>query len=221
MATQPVLELRGVRKSYGELVAVDLLDLEVQPGECVALIGHNGSGKTTTLRLVAGLLEPSDGRVTVAGGDLEEGEARGALSFVPDSPLLYPDLTVREHLELVGLAHGIGDDLDGRVAQLLELFELTSRADFLPGQLSRGMRQKAQLACALVRPFKLLLLDEPVVGLDPPPQQALHRILVAAKQDGAAILLPTHQLAFAAGLADRAVVLHDGRAVEQGAYTSA
>jgi ABC-2 type transport system ATP-binding protein len=220
MATQPVLELRGLRKTYGELIALDLLDLEVRPGECVALIGHNGSGKTTTLRLVAGLLEPSEGQVTVAGGDLGEERSRAALSFVPDSPLLYPDLTVREHLELVGLAHGIGDDLDGRVAQLLELFELTSRADFLPGQLSRGMRQKAQLACALVRPFKLLLLDEPVVGLDPPSQQALHRILVAAKRDGAAILLSTHQLAFAAGLADRAVVLHDGRAVEQGAYAA-
>jgi ABC-2 type transport system ATP-binding protein len=220
MATQPVLELRGLRKTYGELIALDLLDLEVRPGECVALIGHNGSGKTTTLRLVAGLLEPTDGQVTVAGGDLSQERSRAALSFVPDNPLLYPDLTVREHLELVGLAHGIGDGLDDRVAQLLELFELTSRADFLPGQLSRGMRQKAQLACALVRPFQLLLLDEPVVGLDPPSQQALHRILVAAKRDGAAILLSTHQLAFAAGLADRAVVLHDGRAVEQGAYAA-
>jgi ABC-2 type transport system ATP-binding protein len=220
MATQPVLELRGVRKTYGELVAVDLLDLEVRPGECVALIGHNGSGKTTTLRLVAGLLEPSAGRVTVAGGDLAQERSRAALSFVPDSPLLYPDLTVREHLELVGLAHGVGDGLDGRVAELLELLELTSRGDFLPGQLSRGMRQKAQLACALVRPFRLLLLDEPVVGLDPPSQQALHRLLLAAKRDGAAILLSTHQLGFADGLADRAVVLHEGRIVEQGAYRS-
>jgi ABC-2 type transport system ATP-binding protein len=218
MAREPVLELRGVRRTYGELVAVDLLDLTVRAGECVALIGHNGSGKTTTLRLVAGLLEPSDGRVTVAGAGLAEERARAALSFVPDSPLLYPDLTVREHLELVGLAHGVGEELDGRVAELLELLELTPRGDFLPGQLSRGMRQKAQLACALVRPFQLLLLDEPVVGLDPPSQQALHRLLVAAKQDGAAILLSTHQLAFAAGLADRAVVLHEGRAVEQGAY---
>jgi ABC-2 type transport system ATP-binding protein len=220
MATQPVLELRGVRKTYGELVAVDLLDLEVRPGECVALIGHNGSGKTTTLRLVAGLLEPSAGRVTVAGGDLAQERSRAALSFVPDSPLLYPDLTVREHLELVGLAHGVGDGLDGRVAELLELLELTSRGDFLPGQLSRGMRQKAQLACALVRPFRLLLLDEPVVGLDPPSQQALHRLLLAAKRDGAAILLSTHQLGFADGLANRAVVLHEGRIVEQGAYRS-
>src|SRR5919202_368011 len=220
MATQPVLELHGVRKTYGELVAVELLDLEVRPSECVALIGHNGSGKTTTLRLVAGLLEPSQGRVTVAGGDVAEPPARAALSFVPDSPLLYPDLTVREHLELVGLAHGVGDGLDDRVAELLERFELTARGDFLPRQLSRGMRQKAQLACALVRPFRLLLLDEPVVGLDPPSQQALHRLLVAAKQDGAAILLSTHQLPFAAGLADRAVVLHEGRMLEQGPYGS-
>jgi ABC-2 type transport system ATP-binding protein len=192
MATPPVLQLRGVRKTYGELVAVDLLDLEVRLGDCVALIGHNGSGKTTTLRLVAGLLEPTGGEVIVAGDNLRLGRSRAALSFVPDSPLLYPDLTVREHLELVGLAHGVGDGLDGRIADLLELLDLAARADFLPGQLSRGMRQKTQLACALVRPFQVLLLDEPVVGLDPPSQQALHRVLLAAKQDGAAILLSTH-----------------------------
>jgi ABC-2 type transport system ATP-binding protein len=218
MAKPPVLQLRGVRKTYGELVAVDLLDLEVRPGDCVALIGHNGSGKTTTLRLVAGLLEPTGGEVMVAGDNLRLDRSRAALSFVPDSPLLYPDLTVREHLELVGLAHGVGDGLDGRIADLLELLDLATRADFLPGQLSRGMRQKTQLACALVRPFQVLLLDEPVVGLDPPSQQALHRVLVAAKRDGAAILLSTHQLAFAAGLANRAVLLHEGRMVEQGAY---
>ena len=220
MAKPPVLQLRGVAKTYGTLVAVDPLDLEVQPGECVALIGHNGSGKTTTLRLVAGLLEPTQGEVTIAGDSLRLDRSRAALSFVPDSPLLYPDLSVREHLELVGLAHGVGDRLDGRVRQLLELFDLTARADFLPGQLSRGMRQKTQLACALVRPFQLILLDEPVVGLDPPSQQALHRVLLAAKQDGAAILLSTHQLGFAAGLADRAVMLHEGRMVAQGAWGS-
>jgi ABC-2 type transport system ATP-binding protein len=156
--------------------------------------------------------------VIVAGDSLRLDRSRAALSFVPDSPLLYPDLTVREHLELVGLAHGVGDRLDGRITDLLELLDLATRADFLPGQLSRGMRQKTQLACALVRPFQVLLLDEPVVGLDPPSQQALHRVLVAAKQDGAAILLSTHQLGFAAGLADRAVLLHEGRMVEQGAY---
>src|SRR4029453_3529306 len=160
MANQPVLELRGIRKAYGELVAVDLLDLAVQPGEGVALIGHNGSGKTTTLRLVAGLLEPSDGSVTVAGASLREERSRAALSFVPDSPLLYPDLTLREHPELVGLAHGGGDGLDGRVAELLELLDLGSRGHFLPGQLSRGMRQKAQLAWPPVPAFPALLAGE-------------------------------------------------------------
>ncbi len=218
-----VVALRGLRKTYGELVALDHLDLEVGRGECVALIGHNGSGKTTTLRLAAGLLEPTDGTVTVAGVDVhavDAHEARAALSFVPDSPLLYGDLTVREHLELIGLAHGVGADLDGHAERLLERLELAERSDFLPGQLSRGMRQKTQLACALLRPFQVLMLDEPVVGLDPPSQQALGELLAEVKGAGAAILLSTHQLAFSSALADRAVVLHEGTVVAAGDYRS-
>ena len=200
------------------MVALDQLDLEVAHGECVALVGHNGSGKTTTLRLVAGLLEPTNGDVIVAGDNMRLDRARAALAFVPDNPLLYGDLTVREHLELIGLAHGMGGGLDDRVSGLLDRLDLTGRQEFLPGQLSRGMRQKTQLACALVRPFHVIVLDEPVVGLDPPSQQALHELLHKAKQDGAAILLSTHQLPFAAGLADRAVVLHEGRVVEEGPF---
>jgi ABC-2 type transport system ATP-binding protein len=218
MTERPVLQLRGLRRTYGEVVALDQLDLEVAHGECVALVGHNGSGKTTTLRLVAGLLEPTNGDVIVAGDNMRLDRARAALAFVPDSPLLYGDLTVREHLELIGLAHGMGSGLDDRVTGLLDRLDLTGRQEFLPGQLSRGLRQKTQLACALVRPFHVIVLDEPVVGLDPPSQQALHELLHRAKQDGAAILLSTHQLPFAAGLADRAVVLHEGRVVEEGPF---
>ena len=223
--TKPVLALRGLRKTYGELVALDRLDLEVGRGECVALIGHNGSGKTTTLRLAAGLLEPTEGSATAVGVDVhhpdDAGQARAALSFVPDSPLLYGDLTVREHLELIGLAHGVGSvDLDEQIAILLDLLDLADRAEFLPGQLSRGMRQKTQLACALLRPFQVLMLDEPVVGLDPPSQHALGELLVEAKKAGAAILLSTHQLAFSSALADRAVVLHEGAVVAAGDYRS-
>jgi len=207
-----------LRRTYGEVVALDQLDLEVAHGECVALVGHNGSGKTTTLRLVAGLLEPTNGDVIVAGDNMRLDRARAALAFVPDNPLLYGDLTVREHLELIGLAHGMGGGLDDRVTGLLDRLDLTGRQEFLPGQLSRGLRQKTQLACALVRPFHVIVLDEPVVGLDPPSQQTLHELLHKAKQDGAAILLSTHQLPFAAGLADRAVVLHEGRVVEEGPF---
>jgi ABC-2 type transport system ATP-binding protein len=222
MPTSPVIALKGLSKRYGDVVALEGLDLEVAEGECVALIGHNGSGKTTTMRLAAGQLEPTSGSVTVAGVDIHRApdahRARSALAFVPDSPLLYDDLTVAEHLELVGLAHGVGDALDQRIAVLLEAFELGGRRDFLPVQLSRGMRQKTQLACTLVRPFRVLLLDEPVVGLDPPSQASLKELLEEAKSEGISILLSTHQLWFSEGLADRAVVLHDGQVLATGEY---
>jgi ABC-2 type transport system ATP-binding protein len=222
MSTAVALSLRGLRKTYGEVVALDELDLDVAAGECVALIGHNGSGKTTATRLAAGQLEPTAGQVTVLGNDVhrrrDNHHARAQLAFVPDTPVLYPDLTVTEHLELVALAHGVTEDIDDRVDALLKDFDLTARRGFLPSHLSRGMRQKTQLACTLVRPFRVLILDEPVVGLDPPSQTKLRVILLDAKGDGAAVLLTTHQLGFAAGLADRAVVLSDGRVVDEGSY---
>src|SRR6266540_4144533 len=222
MSGPPVLAVHGLRKTYGDVVALEEIDLEVAAGECIALIGHNGSGKTTTMRLAAGQLEPTAGTVTVAGVDVHRASdahrARAALAFVPDSPLLYDDLTVGEHLELVGLAHGVGDRLDQRIDVLLDVLDLDERRDFLPVQLSRGMRQKTQLACTLVRPFQVLLLDEPVVGLDPPSQANLRELLEEAKAGGAAIVLTTHQLAFSAGLADQAVVLHDGCVVDAGDY---
>src|SRR6266508_2146647 len=153
MSASSVIALRGLSKRYGDVVALEGLDLEVAAGECVALIGHNGSGKTTTMRLAAGQLEPTSGSVTVAGIDIHRApdahRARAALAFVPDTPLLYDDLTVAEHLELVGLAHGVGEALDERIDVLLDVLELRGRQDFLPVQLSRGMRQKTQLACTL------------------------------------------------------------------------
>jgi ABC-2 type transport system ATP-binding protein len=220
MTERPVLQLRGLRRTYGEVVALDQLDLEVAHGECVALVGHNGSGKTTTLRLVAGLLEPTNGDVIVAGDNMRLDRARAALAFVPDNPLLYGDLTVREHLELIGLAHGMGGGLDNRVTGLLDRLDLTGRQEFLPGQLSRGLRQKTQLACALVRPFHVIVLDEPVVGLDPPSQALLVELLLDAKANGTAVLLTTHQMAFADGVADRAIVLSEGEVLDQGPWAA-
>src|SRR6266542_3681901 len=201
MSASSVIALRGLSKRYGDVVALEGLDLEVAAGECVALIGHNGSGKTTTMRLAAGQLEPTSGSVTVAGIDIHRApdahRARAALAFVPDSPLLYDDLTVAEHLELVGLAHGVGDALDERIAVLLDVLDLRERRDFLPVQLSRGMRQKTQIACTLVRPFQVLLLDEPVVGLDPPSQASLRELLEEAKAASAppagAAVRPAHR----------------------------
>ncbi|UTI65495.1 ABC transporter ATP-binding protein [Paraconexibacter antarcticus] len=220
---ETVLRARGIAHSYGRLEALAGLTLDVRPGECVALIGANGSGKSTAVRIIAGMLAPTSGTVEIAGADPHvepDGEqARAALALVPDNPLLYDDLTIAEHLELVGLAHGVPDDeLVVRIPELLDRLGLEPRRDFLPRELSRGMRQKTALACALVRPAKLLVLDEPVVGLDPPSQQLLVELLQEAKEAGVAVLFTTHQLAFADGLADRAVVLQEGVVLDTGAW---
>ena len=219
----PPLQTSGLSRSYGRLVALDSLSLTVAAGECVALIGANGSGKSTAVRAIAGLLELSDGWVRVCGYDPhrepEAEDARAELSLVPDSPVLYDDLTVRHHLELVALSHGVADDdADERIGSLLARLGLTARADFLPRELSRGMRQKTQLACALIRPAAVLVLDEPVVGLDPPSQALLHELLLERKRAGTAVFLTTHQMAFADGLADRAVRLEEGVVADTGPW---
>jgi ABC-2 type transport system ATP-binding protein len=210
-------------RSYGRLVALAELSLSVAAGECVALIGANGSGKSTAVRAIAGLLEPSEGSVRVCGFDPhrepEAEQARAELALVPDAPLLYDDLTVRQHLELVALSHGVVDGkVDARISSLLEQLSLTAREDFLPRELSRGMRQKTQLACALIRPASLLVLDEPIVGLDPPSQVLLYELLSESKRAGTAVLLTTHQLGFVDGLADRALVLEEGEVADEGLW---
>jgi ABC-2 type transport system ATP-binding protein len=220
---QHVLVATGLARRYGRLTALADLTLAVDPGECVALIGANGSGKSTTVGLIAGTLEPSEGEVRICGIDPHEEpgaeRARAELALVPDTPLLYDDLTVRQHLGLVAISHGVVDDgVDDRIAALLDRLALTARADFLPRELSRGMRQKTQLACALIRPAVVLVLDEPVVGLDPPSQRLLRDLLTEAKSEGKAVLLTTHQMAFADGLADRAIALEEGHVVDEGRW---
>ena len=218
------LVTHGLGRSYGRLVALEGLSLSVAGGECVALIGVNGSGKSTAVRLIAGLLTPSHGDVRICGWDPyrepEAERARAAVAVVPDAPLLYEDLSVRQHLELVAMAHGAvsEDALDARIDGVLDGLQLGERASYLPRELSRGMRQKTQLACALIRPASLLVLDEPVVGLDPPSQTRLRELLLEAKAGGAAVLMTTHQLRFADGVADRGVVLEEGRVVDSGPW---
>jgi ABC-2 type transport system ATP-binding protein len=223
MNDPPPLEARAVGRSFGALQALHDFSLTIAPGQCVALIGANGSGKSTAVRTLAGLLEPSAGEVRIEGLDPhrepEAQAARARMALVPDNPLLYDDITVREHLELVSVAHGLaGSELAERNDALLGRLGLAHRADFRPPELSRGMRQKTQLACALVRPAVLLLLDEPVVGLDPPSQTLLHELLRERKAAGCAVLFTTHQLGFAEGLADRGVLLSEGEVADAGSY---
>jgi ABC-type multidrug transport system ATPase subunit len=188
-----VLESKGVAKDYGDGLGLLPLDLKIGPGELVMLVGPNGAGKSTFLRLVAGLLEPTEGEVLIDGAAAGSMEARAATSFIPDNPVLYDDLSVEEHLEYVARLHGVTEWHD-RAEELLERLALTDRAYDLPSRFSRGMRQKTSLAVGLVRPYSLLLVDEPFVGLDAPTQASLVEILAEAANEGAALLVSTHQL---------------------------
>jgi len=210
-----VLEARAVAKDYGDGFGLNPLDLEIAPGELVMLVGPNGAGKSTFLRLVAGLLEPTAGEVLVDGAAAGSVEARAATSFVPDNPVLYDDLSVEEHLEYVARLHGV-DEWEPRGAALLERLGLTDRADDLPSRFSRGMRQKTSLAVGLVRPFSLLLVDEPFVGLDAPTQAALVELLDEAAKEGAALLVSTHQLDLVER-ATRCVAVREGEVAYDGA----
>jgi ABC-2 type transport system ATP-binding protein len=218
---EPLVTVTGLGRDYGDTTALDALDLVVNPGEVVALVGENGSGKTTALTMIAGRLEPTRGKVEVGGVDVYwrggSEVVRSLVSFAPDNPVLYDDLTVSDHLELIGLAHEI-EDFDEKAGLLLDRFGLSGRSDRLPRELSRGMRQKTQLSCALLRPFAVLMLDEPVGGLDPQSRQTLHSLLGEAKDEGAVVMFSTHQLDFAEGLADQVLVLHDGRVAAIGSY---
>ena len=216
--SDPILVADGATKTYADLVALAPLSLTVPHGQMVALVGHNGSGKSTFLRLAAGLLELSDGTITIAGAPAGTSEARAAVSFLPDEPVLYDDLSVREHLAYVAALHGVhagADELDG----LIERVELSHRADDLPARFSRGLRQKTSIALGLIRPFDLLLVDEPFVGLDATGKAAMLGILDELHADGAAVIVATHDSTFVER-ADRCVALRDGEVVHDGPATA-
>jgi ABC-type multidrug transport system ATPase subunit len=203
-----LLVAKDAAKTYGDLVALAPLDLKIRVGERVALVGHNGSGKSTLLRLIAGLLELSDGTIEIAGQPAGSIDARALVSFVPDDPVLYDDLNVREHLAYIASLHGVDADAED-FDELLEQIGLLHRADDLPARFSRGLRQKTAIVLALIRPFAVLLVDEPFVGLDPAGQDALTELLTAATTAGAAVMVATHQLSFLER-ATRCIALRDG-----------
>lgn len=213
-----LLETMNLTRRYGPVVALDGLDLKVLEGECVAMMGPNGSGKTTTAELVSGLLEPSDGRAEVCGHSVHlEPDAIGArrdLTYVPDTARLYDDLTVSDHLRLVAAAHGVATrKAEAESAALLDRLNLTERASFFPPQLSRGMRQKTALACAFIRPFRVLVLDEPIVGLDAASVDVIRESLLQCLRVRKAVLLMTHAETFASTVATCMLRLEEGRLV--------
>lgn len=210
---------RELAKDYGDGPALYPLSVRVAPGERVALIGHNGSGKTTLLRMAAGLLEPASGSVAIFGHPTGSIEARRHLSFISDTPTFYDDLSVWEHLEYTARLHGM-TTWEQRAADLLGSLGIYERADDLPTRFSRGLKQKAAIAIAVLRPFDILLVDEPFVGLDAEGKEALLELFEDAHRAGAALVVATHELGFVT-TAQRTIALRDGQLVFDGDSSTA
>jgi ABC-2 type transport system ATP-binding protein len=210
---------RTYAAATGTFTAVDDLSFCVASGEIVGLIGPNGAGKTTTLRSLAGILRPSSGRVSIDGHDIIEDplEAKRRLAFMPDEPHLFEYLTVTEHLHLVARLYGVAD-VESRAAALLDELELKGKEGSLPGELSRGMRQKVVIACGLVRNATTLLFDEPLTGLDPIGIRRMRNTIVARAHAGAAILLSSHLLHLVEEVCSRVIIMDRGRKVADGTF---
>ncbi|HCC47763.1 MAG TPA: ABC transporter [Elusimicrobia bacterium] len=213
------LDIKGLSKAFGEKRAVDQLDLAIPAGEFHALLGPNGAGKTTTLRMVAGLLRSDAGSVSVFGHDISQKAtaAKSVTAFLPDDPLLYGKLTPLEYLEFVAGLWAIPSPAAAlRARELLEWLELWgNRSEYAEG-FSRGMRQKLALAGAMIHEPKLMILDEPLTGLDARAARSVKDMLVAYVKKGNTVVLTTHILEIAERLAERISIILNGRIVAQG-----
>lgn len=207
-----VLSLQAYRKVYHESVAVDSLDLELRGGEVVGLVGANGAGKTTTLRAIAGIFPPTSGRISVCGADVvrDPVAAKRLLAYVPDDPRLFEALTVWEHLRFIASAYQV-EPYEDRANALLERFDLSEYRDRPAQALSRGMKQKLALCCAWLHAPKLVMLDEPMTGLDPRGIRTLKQFVREEQQLGTTQIISSHQLDLVEDLATHLLILVRGR----------
>ena len=217
-APSPALRITGLHKAYGR-PAVDGLDLQVERGELYALLGPNGAGKTTTLRMVSGLVAPDAGRIEVLGIDLAQapGDAKRRLAYLPDDPMLYGKLKPFEYLEFVAGLWGAGArEAEERARTLLDWLELSQHAHELTEGFSRGMKQKLALAGALIHDPELLILDEPLTGLDAAAARQVKDLLLSHVAKGGTVILTTHILEVAERLAQRIGIIRQGHLIAEG-----
>src|SRR5437870_8368856 len=212
-----MIEVQGLTKSYGSVAAVRDLSFSVAPGEVLGLVGPNGAGKTTTLRSLAGIVRPAGGTIRVGGHDMERDPvaAKSVLAFIPDEPHLFDYLTVEEHLRFVGRLYQV-KEIDKRLPLVLEELGLAERRTALPGELSRGMKQKLAIACGLLHRPGALLLDEPLTGLDPVGIRRMKGTIVRRAEEGAAVILSSHLLHLVEEICTRVLIMHRGKAVAFG-----
>jgi ABC-2 type transport system ATP-binding protein len=213
-----VLEVSGLFKEYRRFVAVSDLSFTVHPGEIVGLLGPNGAGKTTALRCIAGILRPSAGHILINGYDVvnDQANAKAGLAFVPEVPALYELLTVEEHVKFVAMCFSRIDVFESEGEGLLKRYKLWEKRHELVATLSKGMRQKLAVACALVHDANVLLFDEPMIGIDPEGARELKNEVVRARNAGAAVLVSTHLLDTAEKLCDRVLIVQRGHKRAEG-----
>jgi ABC-2 type transport system ATP-binding protein len=196
---------------------VNGISFTVKPGEVLGLVGPNGAGKTTTLRCLAGIIAPSGGTVSVAGHDIQRDPipAKQALAFIPDEPHLFDHLTVEEHLRFIGRLYGVAD-AQRRIAPLLDELELTEKRGALSTELSRGMKQKLAIACGLLHDPSVLILDEPLTGLDPAGMRRMRATIASRARAGSAVILSSHLLTLVEELCTKLFVIRRGTCVAYG-----
>ncbi|HVN75687.1 MAG TPA: ABC transporter ATP-binding protein [Thermoanaerobaculaceae bacterium] len=208
-----------LRKVFGETVAVDDLTLTVGEGEFFCFLGPNGAGKTTTIKLLTGLLRPTGGHALVGGFDLtaQPVEAKRLLGYIPDQPFLYEKLTGREFMRFVAGLYGIdGEDVAGRIQRSLDAFEVSTAADNLIADLSHGTRQKLAFAATFLHDPRVVVVDEPWVGLDPRSVRNVKTYLLDRAREGTTVFMSTHTLSIAEEVADRIGIIHRGRLLALG-----
>ena len=214
-----MIQVEGVVKTFGSFRAVDGVSLSVSRGEIHGFLGPNGAGKTTTIRIIAGLLKPTAGRVSIDGHDLErEPEAaKRVLGFIPDRPFLYEKLTAAELLRFHAGLYGLeGPDVEARIHELLELFELRAWKDELVESFSHGMKQRLVLCAAFLHRPRAVVVDEPMVGLDPRGARLIKEVFREMSRDGVAILMSTHTLEVAQEMCDLISIILAGRIIARG-----
>jgi len=211
--TMMYLSTTRLCKAFGKHQILSDIDLDVAAGEITVVTGANGSGKTTLLQCLSGLIKPTSGAIQVLGFDAneQEKEVKRLLAYVPDVPKFYAELTAWEHLMLIGRAHGVQQNLEGFIQELMVEFGLWQARDLFPHHYSRGMSLKLGLCLAFIRPYKVLALDEPTASLDLESSLVLGEYLKKSRSKGNAVLMITHDKAIIEKLADRILRLQDGK----------
>ena len=216
---ESLIETRSLIKRYGDKVAVNNISFDVYAGEVFGFLGPNGAGKTTTIKMIVGLLQPTSGTIKVAGYDVQTQSlfAKAVSGYVPDTPNLYAKLTGRELLHFVGDLYNLDrNQVAHRIDELLRMFDLSAAADDTFDSYSHGMQQKTSLAAALMHDPKVLILDEPTVGLDPKSARLIKDILRQLADRGAAVMLSTHILEIAERMCDRIGIINKGELIAVG-----